>query len=359
MAPTAPAVDDLKRTLILGVLMCLGVALVLTGLRGGRDLAANLVYSFAIGMSCLGLIEGGRRIAPDWAWRWQARHGHAAGRWPGWPWMSVVIVFGTTAGYTLGASIGNALSGKGLPMPWKFGSAASAVASLTISLTVACIATAFFWMRGRLASAQARAEAAQRLAADTQLKLLESQLEPHMLFNTLANLRALIALDPPRAQAMLDHLIAFLRSTLAASRASLHPLAAEFERSADYLALMQVRLGDRLASTLDLPPELAAQPVPPLLLQPLLENAIQHGIEPHRPGGRIALRAWRDGDRLHLSVHDTGIGLEAARASAGTGFGTTQVRERLATLYGDAASLTLASAPGGGTLATITLPLGA
>lgn len=118
MTPTAPpAVDNLKRTLLLGVLLCLGVAIVLTGLRGGRDLAANLLYSFAIGMSCLGLIDGGRRIAPDWACRRQARHEPAARRWPGWPWMSVVIVFGTTAGYTLGASIGNALSDKRLPMP--------------------------------------------------------------------------------------------------------------------------------------------------------------------------------------------------------------------------------------------------
>lgn len=350
-----PTNESLPRSLLLGLLMCVGIALFLSGLRGGRDLVPNLIYSLAIGMSCLVLIDGGRRLVARWLHRHDADC-EDRDRWPGWPWMSGIIVVGATAGYTVGVAFANAVSGKRLPLPWEFGSSASALASLTISLTAAGVTTYFFWMRARLAAVQARAEAAQRQAAETRLKLLESQLDPHMLFNTLANLRALISVDPPRAQAMLDRLIGFMRSTLSASRASLHPLAAEFERSADYLALMQVRLGDRLASTLDLPPELAAVPVPPLLLQPLLENAIQHGIEPHRPGGRVALRARRDGDRLSLSVHDTGIGLEAARTSAGTGFGTSQVRERLATLYGDAASLSIEPAPGGGTLATITLP---
>jgi sensor histidine kinase YesM len=199
------------------------------------------------------------------------------------------------------------------------------------------------------------------MAAEHQLKLLESQLEPHMLFNTLANLRALIAVDPPRAQAMLDRLIGFLRATLSASRVSMHTLAAEFERLADYLALMQVRMGERLQVELDLPDELASRPVPALLLQPLVENAIKHGLEPHRGGGRVSVRAsLGDGGLLQLSVRDNGAGLPSAGAlangSSGSGFGTTQVRERLAAVYGQAASFTLAPAPEGGTLAVLLLP---
>jgi LytS/YehU family sensor histidine kinase len=199
--------------------------------------------------------------------------------------------------------------------------------------------------------------AAQRDVAETQLKLLESQLEPHMLFNTLANLRVLIALDPPRAQTMLDQLIAFLRATLSASRATLHPLSAEFARVGDYLELMKVRMGDRLQPEFDLPPGLAAQPMPPLLLQPLVENAIKHGLEPHVEGGRLVVSARRDGDALVLTVRNTGAGLSAAPAD-GTHFGLEQVRQRLATLYGEAASLTLAAADDadGGTLATVRLP---
>ena len=179
-----------------------------------------------------------------------------------------------------------------------------------------------------------------------------------MLFNTLANLRVLIGLDASRAQAMLDHLIAFLRSTLSASRQPAHPLADEFRHLDDYLALMAIRMGPRLQVSFDLPPELATLPVPPLLLQPLVENAIKHGLEPKVAGGRIGISARRTGETLSLTVRDTGIGPGAA-PTAGTGFGLVQVRQRLATLHGSAASLTLAPADDadGGTLVTLVLPL--
>jgi LytS/YehU family sensor histidine kinase len=179
-----------------------------------------------------------------------------------------------------------------------------------------------------------------------------------MLFNTLANLRVLIGLDPPRAQAMLDRLIAFLRATLSASRLKLHPLADEFARVDDYLALMAIRMGPRLQTALDLPPALAALPVPPLLLQPLVENSIKHGLEPKVEGGRITVSALREGRSLVLRVRDTGVGLEGTRAD-GTRFGLQQVRERLKTLYGADASLHIEAAPDtdGGTLVTLHLPI--
>src|SRR5690606_23871824 len=139
----------------------------------------------------------------------------------------------------------------------------------------------FFISRGREERRREQLAVAQRDAAEAKLKLLESQLEPHMLFNTLANLRVLIGLDPARAQAMLDQLIAFLRATLSASRAPMHPLSAEFARVADYLELMKIRMGERLVVELTLPDTLVGHPVPPLILQPLVENAIKHGLEPH------------------------------------------------------------------------------
>ena len=150
---------------------------------------------------------------------------------------------------------------------------------------------------------------ARRHAGEARLKLLETQLEPHMLFNTLANLRALIAVDPPRAQRMLDHMIAYLRATLDASRATTHPLQAEFDRLRDYLELMAIRMGPRLSYTLQLPTELAQQPVPTLLLQPLVENAIQHGLEPKVEGGQHhGARRARKAARCVLEVIDTGVG---------------------------------------------------
>lgn len=349
--------STLPRRMLHALLMCAGIAVFLTTLGAGGFLT-NLTYSCTIGLSCGFLIDRGRRVASRWIWRREPDHEHARNHWPGWPGMALVVVIGTVLGYSFGVALGNFLTGMHLPLPWEF-SGRRPVGSLTFSITIGAIATYLFWLRGRLAATQAKAEAAQRVAAQTQLKLLESQLEPHMLFNTLANLRVLIALDPPRAQAMLDRLIAFLRATLAASRSDRHALSDEFARIGDYLALMQVRMGDeRLQVALELPPELAAQPVPPLLLQPLVENAIQHGLEPSRSGGRLRVSAHREASQLVLAVHDTGVGLDLDRPRAeGRGFGTHQVRERLATVYGERARFSLAPAEGGGTLASITLPL--
>jgi sensor histidine kinase YesM len=218
--------------------------------------------------------------------------------------------------------------------------------------------------REQLAQEAAARSEAQRLAVESQLRLLRAQLEPHMLFNTLANLRVLITADPQRAVAMLDRLNSYLRATLSGSRALAHPLSAEFELLRDYLELMSVRMGDRLHYTLDLPEDLRNVAVPPLLLQPLVENAIQHGLEPKVGGGSIAVRARRQGTgsdaRLVIEVNDTGVGLSQHASTLdepGRGFGLTQVRERLASTYGDRGAITLAPAGSGGTCAAATLPL--
>jgi LytS/YehU family sensor histidine kinase len=225
-------------------------------------------------------------------------------------------------------------------------------------LLPAMIITYFFNARSTIADREAAVQAAQRQAAESRLRLLEAQLEPHMFFNTLANLHVLIGLDPPRAQAMLDQLIAFLRATLNGSRATEHPLRAELARTRDYLSLMQVRMDDRLRIHFDLPDALADVPVPPLLLQPLVENAIKHGLEPSVSGGRIEVTAAREGDTLTLTVRDTGVGLRH-RVVKDSSFGLQQVRERLTTLYGDRASLSLTAAndADGGTLAVIRMPM--
>jgi signal transduction histidine kinase len=320
----------------------------------------TLVYSWCISMGCSVSIDVLRHFATSWVHRHDTRPSvERQADWPGWGWMSVCLVLGTLSGITLGSLLGNWLIGREGHV---FGGGMSMVAAmLVISLLPGIGITYYYRAKGRLQTAQALAETAQRQATETRLKLLESQLEPHMLFNTLANLRALIALDPERAQAMLDRLIDFLRATLGASRAPLHPLSAEFSRLADYLALMQIRMGDRLRVELDLPDELAATPIPPLLLQPLVENAIKHGLEPKRGAGLIQVQALADGTELVLRVTDTGIGPQAsaAAATAGTRFGLAQVRERLATLYGDGASLQLEPGPpnAGGTVVTLRWPL--
>jgi len=225
------------------------------------------------------------------------------------------------------------------------------VALVTVLASVGC--SSFFWLRERVSILQleasreralaqderARAETASRQATEAQLNLVRTQLEPHMLFNTLANLRSLMTSDPPRAQVMVDHLISFLRATLAASRHDSVRLGDEFGVLRDYLELMAIRMGPRLSFALRLPPELAGIRVLPLLLQPLVENAVRHGLEPSVDGGRIEVRALTEDDRLVLLVEDTGVGF----APGSTGFGLAQVRERLATAYGEAALLVVQS----------------
>lgn len=216
----------------------------------------------------------------------------------------------------------------------------------------------FEYFQDRHTLSQAREEAARKLSAQAQLDLLRSQLDPHMLFNTLSNLYVLIDDNPVQARSMLSHLIDFLRSTLAGSRATQHGLAEEFRLAADYLWLMQFRMGDRLRPQLSLPDELRDTPVPAMLLQPLVENAIKHGLEARKDGGMLSVSASAQGQQLVLRVCNSGIPAEdgtrvlpaestpAANGSTpsnppGSGFGLRFVRERLATLYGDAASVDL------------------
>ncbi len=344
--------------------LCVGIAGLLAAMKGA-SFRVQLVYSFSIGLSCWIIIDVGRvsiakLIDRSRAARSQALLPHAG--FPGWPWMITMVLLGMLAGPVLGTSLADLVLGKTSPSLLQIGSSSAQVTMLlTVLASLASVVT--LTSMERLANARAATEAAQRTAAETQLRLLESQLEPHMLFNTLANLRVLIVLDPARAQAMLDQLISFLRATLGASRVAQHPLSAEFARLADYLALMKVRMDTRLQTSFELPAELAGCQVPPLLLQPLVENAIKHGLEPKVEGGRIHVSAAREGKHLVLRVQDGGVGLSSADGAnaEGTRFGLAQVRERLATLYGTRASLSLTDAPEGqgGTLATVRLPLGA
>lgn len=339
----------------------------------GYPLWTTLVTSVSIAMMCWFTIDSGRLIVARWVYRDAPAGSRLANhQWPGWPWMLAIIVVGTVIGFSVGSSVADWITGRHTP-GFLRGSVGQGVSLLLLASIPSLAITYWFYTRETLAAQEAAVQTAQRQAAEHQLKLLESQLEPHMLFNTLANLRVLIGTDPMRAQAMLDRLITFLRATLDGSRAAQHPLRAEFARLADYLALMQVRMGDRLQARFELPEALAELPVPALLLQPLVENCIKHGLEPAVAGGRIDVRARRDGAVLVLQVRDTGAGLPDAMnyvmgnamsnvmgddVSNDPHFGLRQVRERLAALYGQRASLSLQDATDGegGTLATIRLP---
>jgi hypothetical protein len=349
-APAMPAAPRLLRHALQIVAANALAAGVLTLLHGNAFLT-TLVYSECIGLACWGLVELGRLVLPL----------DADGAWPRGPWLFGLMAFAFLAGFGGGLTLADALVGDS---SWSALLAQPRALARNIAMTFifgTCI-SGWFFIRSRAAAHEARAAqvaAALHEATRARLAALQSQLEPHMLFNTLANLRALIATDPARAQAMLDRLIDFLQATLAASRVAAHPLADEFARVADYLALMQVRMGERLRTRLELPPALAPLPVPPLLLQPLVENAIKHGLEPRRGPGELVVSAGVEGGALVLAVVDTGVGLGRAPAAPGArdGFGLAQVRERLRALHGEAARFTIAARAEGGTRAEIRLPL--
>jgi hypothetical protein len=332
---------------------CLAIATLQVMFQPERSYAPPLAHSLAIGFFTWAFIDLGRHL-------------FASAAETGWPtgWAGLALVAG---GIVAGYFLGNALADLGCrTFGWYDGTpppdpAADLRNSVLITLLAGIVGSYYFYTLNKSAYLERKMAEARGLANESRLKLLESQLEPHMLFNTLANLRALVSLDPPRAQAMLDHLIAFLRSSLDASQASRHPLSREFERLHDYLALMGVRMGPRLSTALDLPPELAQVQVPPLLLQPLVENAIKHGLEPKVEGGSIEVRARRVDGMVEVVVRDSGLGMAATQGtsgSAGGGLGLALVRERLASAWGPAASLVL-QGDAQGTVVTLRFPHGA
>lgn len=219
-----------------------------------------------------------------------------------------------------------------------------------------------FATRVQLAREAAAHSEAQRLAVESQLRLLRAQLEPHMLFNTLANLRSLLREDVDRAESMIDQLIVYLRSALAASQTESVALSREFAQLRAYLDIMALRMGPRLSFRLELPAALEAIAVPPMLLQPLVENAIRHGLEPKIGSGRIEVVARATSAGIEIRVNDSGLGLpadeddEAGSRPAGTSYGLQHVRDRLQAVFGPAARLSLERRQPNGVSAVVFIP---
>jgi sensor histidine kinase YesM len=202
---------------------------------------------------------------------------------------------------------------------------------------------------------QAEADRTARQLADAKLKLLQAQVEPHFLFNTLASVQQLAEGRAPEAAELTSELIHFLRAGLVSLREETTNLKREFEMAAAYLAIMRTRMGERLQTQMTLPPELSDVPVPPAMLISLVENAIKHGLEPSPSGGTLNLTAQALDDAIEIAVRDDGVGL-AAMSSGEGGVGLSNIRERLAAIYGESATLTIQESTPHGVLATIRIP---
>jgi two-component system LytT family sensor kinase len=201
-----------------------------------------------------------------------------------------------------------------------------------------------------------------RLATEAELRALRAQLDPHFLFNTLNTLGHLMQAAPDRALSTLYRLTSLLRAVLRRTNGSFVALAEELEIVESYLAIERERFEERLAVTIDVPPELRNTPVPPLLLQPLVENAVKHGIAPLRQGGRVTVRIARDADddghpgHLRVLVIDTGRGVQPGGAVRDGGVGLSNLEARLRYYYGPEAALAVRPTPGGGTTVELCIP---
>ena len=198
-----------------------------------------------------------------------------------------------------------------------------------------------------------RARFASELA-ESRLQVLQAQIEPHFLFNTLANVRRLHATDPAAARSMLEHLTRYLQAALPQMRDGRSTLGRDADIALAYLRIQQMRMGRRLVVAIDIPAELHELPVPPMMLLTLAENAVKHGVGPALHGGTVRLGAHVEGDRLILTVADSGVGLAPG---SGAGVGLANIRARLAAQFGRAARLALRNNELGGLTATIALPL--
>lgn len=241
-------------------------------------------------------------------------------------------------------------------------SAQGAIGLLLLSVFISAILASIFHIRERRARAEAafqaeraRVESVERQFHIARFKLLEAQVQPHFLYNTLANVISLVDSDPATAKRMVERLIDYLRGTAIAAGTTHATLGSQLELLRAYLDLIVLRLGSRLRYRIEIPPELEALPLPPMLIQPLVENAIKHGLEPKVGGGEVVIRATRAGADITLVVADDGLGVGAAVRDGSTGIGLANLRQRLAALYGSSARLTMEDAEPG-TRVIVTLP---
>jgi len=315
-----------------------------------RVLWVNFVVANSIGF----LIHGGFELGDRFAGHWLRGASFAARS----IYYSGVSIVGVFAGYALGSALLDS------PQLWSsVFSAQGATSILLLSLIVSATLAAVFFARERQANAEvefqrerARSEAAEKQIRISQLQLLEAQIEPHFLYNTLANVISLIDAEPATAKHVIERLIDYLRRAASVAGSADATLGRQVELLRAYLDLIVLRMGSRLSYRIDVPAELAALPLPPMLLQPVVENAIKHGLEPKIAGGEVSVTARREGDRLLLAVTDNGLGVRATRAVGSTGLGLANLRARLSTMHGAHATLAIEDRKPG-TRVTIDLPL--
>jgi signal transduction histidine kinase len=263
----------------------------------------------------------------------------------------------------LGSFVGTIVAGlvKGRDMRHMFTERLAGV-SITMGLGIGfgCVVVAMFILREKHARDLARFHLAEserhqlgKNLLEAKLQLMQAQIEPHFLFNTLANVQHLVETDPAAASRMLDSLIQYLRAALPQMRESNTNLGREIDMARAFLEIQRVRMGARLDFAIDVPEPLKGREFPPMMLITLVENAVKHGVDPCCECGSITIRAMEDGGRLRVSVEDTGEGIKPKK---GGGVGLANIRDRLKALYGASARLVIEERVPHGVVASIEVP---
>lgn len=316
-----------------------------------RDLYASLVVSNVVGFLTHGALVASRWVLGGWLER---TSGTARTMY-----FIVLVVLCVVLGITLGTAVLRNTN------PLSYLMAGSAMAALVpFALFMALVIFAMIAIGERRFAAEALAArqaeqiaSAAQLLAEARLRALQAQIEPHFLYNTLANVVGLIESQPKQARHMLERFIDYLRASLAASRADSATLGAELDMTGAYLDVLKVRMGARLRYRVEVADECRELPIAPMLLQPIIENAVTHGLEPKVDGGEIVVRAFAQGEQLCIEISDTGAGLTGAAPKPGGGVGLSNLRARLRSVYDANAEVQLLENEPCGITVRLLLPL--
>ena len=305
---------------------------------------ANAIVSLTIGFAvriafwCAGKLVGRSRL-------------ELAASWQRSLYFLVVPFFGVAVGWPLGVLLASGIDTRRVVA---YDQPGALVGSGLVFLLITAMFQQFFWTKSRQIVAENR-------ASEAQLRLLQAQIEPHFLFNTLANVVSLMESDAVRAKVMLEAFVEYLRASLSGLGQGAHTLGDEIDLVDAYLRIIKIRMEDRLDYSIDVPAALRAHALPALTLQPLVENAIVHGLEPRIAGGTVRIGARRDGRVLVITVDDDGAGLSPpgrpSQPRGGAGTALANIRQRLEQTYGSDASLEIGAAAPHGVRASLSLPL--
>jgi sensor histidine kinase YesM len=333
------------KALLITVLFNTIIALFLTHLEYGEGFAVNFIFSQSIGLSICISVMASHLLFKDPT---PLQHFFM---------ILMAMILGTAFGSLLGVFLA------GIPLSWAFhGKPVPLFQLLGLGLLFGSVITYFFFSQERISQARAEIQEerirrlnSEKKVLETHLKLLQAQIEPHFLFNTLTTVLTLVDTDTEKAAHMLTDLIRFLRVSLSKTRAESTTLEDEMEMARAYLNIYKVRMGNRLQYHIRTDEGLREKVIPPMLLQPLVENAIRHGLEPAIKGGMLTIQAENKDHNLRITVADTGKGLDD---SVDRGFGLKNIRDRLHSLFGPKGRLILEENRPHGLKATIEIPNG-